>query len=182
MESLKFPVINDDLIHAERYQIPIIVQQTNCCTIRGHGLSQYISDKLGVNPYIQRRPDPSSKTPQNCAHPEDRPHPGTIQLMIGTSNLYVVNMYAQYSPGKPNIGGRYPVYVNEFGIENYDSPEFRQHWFRLCCQQLHKFLISQKITQVGVPYQIGCGLAGGNWEIYSQILKDELPETIIFKL
>lgn len=32
------------------------------------------------------------------------------------------------------------------------------------------------------PYQMGCGLGGGNWEAYSALIEKHLPHTILVKL
>ena len=37
-------------------------------------------------------------------------------------------------------------------------------------------------TQAYVPYGMGCGLAGGNWDMYSMIIDEECPGTIACKL
>ena len=35
---------------------------------------------------------------------------------------------------------------------------------------------------VYVPYGLGCGLGGGDWNIVSQIIEDALPDAIVVKL
>jgi hypothetical protein len=36
--------------------------------------------------------------------------------------------------------------------------------------------------QVAVPFGMGCGLGGGDWSIYSQIIERHLPDALIYKL
>lgn len=156
--------IRDNLLLADRYGIRVICQQTNCLTVRPYGLSQQIAVNLGIDPYSKRRPIGN----RNCAIPEDRETPGTIDFMMSNkSPLIVANLYAQYGPGKP---GKYTE----------DSFENRQKWFEICMRKLHNWAVENKIDKIGLPYLIGCGLAGGNWEIYSSIIANELPEAVIF--
>jgi hypothetical protein len=35
---------------------------------------------------------------------------------------------------------------------------------------------------VYIPYNMGCGLGGGDWEIVSGIIEETLPDAIIVKL
>lgn len=39
-----------------------------------------------------------------------------------------------------------------------------------------------KEDRIYIPYGIGCGLAGGDWNIVSQIIAEELPNAVIVKL
>ena len=70
----------------------------------------------------------------------------------GTCSVHgrVVNLYAQQSPGR------------------YAS-EPREEWF---AQSLEHFAskIGDKKTSLGLPYNVGCGLAGGNWTHYETII------------
>ena len=68
----------------------------------------------------------------------------------------VINMYSQND-----------IYPR--GIRHTDYDAFRQ-----CCEKI-KFVLSkvQDKVRIGFPYGIGCGLAGGDWNIVSQILEEE---------
>lgn len=59
-------------------------------------------------------------------------------------------MFAQIGPGK----GRNPA----------DSAQQRLQYFRSCLQQLEQDLPAD--ARIAFPYKIGCGLAGGNWDLY----------------
>lgn len=171
------PVIQGDLLMADKHNIYVIVQQTNCCTIKAQGLAMQISVQLDVNPYIKRR----LSNRGNCAIDEDRDIPGTVNIMKSPySKLYVANIFAQYAPGPAGKYSSYPHYIDENGNIKPDTPEQRLIWFRDCCRILHEWAIKNNIKHIGVPYMIGCGLAGGNWNNYYNILQQELPETIIF--
>jgi len=75
---------------------------------------------------------------------------GTCQFVEVSDTLTVVNAYTQYGTG---IGKQV----------NYDA-------LRLCMQQIKKTLGGKHI---GMPL-IGCGLAGGDWDVVSEIIQEEL--------
>lgn len=70
--------------------------------------------------------------------------PGTISVNGG-----VIAMFAQYRPGKNRNG------------------ENREEWFRLCLAEISKL----DIDSIAFPYGIGCGLAGGNWSTYFEMIR-----------
>jgi len=66
-------------------------------------------------------------------------------------------MYAQYEPGKPSRSGD-------------DSQEMREGYFKRSLG-----LIGDKIMgleSIAFPWQIGCGLAGGEWKVYEGMIKE----------
>ena len=133
-------IVNDDLLNAkEQY----ICQQTNCISVNAHGLSETIRVKLGVDPYSLRR----ALNGRNHAIAEDCDVPGTIKVFKN-----VICMLAQYGMGKPY----------KYGNKVEDSFEKRLLWFKTCLFEISKL----KPSSVAFPYNIGCGLAGGNWEDY----------------
>ena len=129
----------------------IIVHQCNCVTSGSLGLATDIFNKFpGANTYKTRK-EPS--------------RPGTIDAIQLYSDFdsnpvgpfYIVNMYAQYRPGK-------------------SSNEPRSKWFYEYLEQLVYKIDrgdgGQSAITVAVPNKIGCGLAGGNWNVYLQMLTD----------
>ena len=52
--------------------------------------------------------------------------------------------------------------------------------FRKCCKHLRAHLEqewnSKDRVKVGMPYKIGCGLAGGDWSIVHAIIEEELGD------
>ena len=53
------------------------------------------------------------------------------------------------------------------------------NYFKKCLQQLDKLKLD---TPVAMPFQIGCGLAGGDWTIYKQMLEETTTQIILYKL
>ena len=60
-----------------------------------------------------------------------------------------------------------------------DSSANREEYFELCC---HEFARAHRGTYAGrvivIPEGIGSRLGGGNWEIYSLMIKDYLAENM----
>nr|QBK90264.1 MAG: hypothetical protein LCPAC102_01770 [Pithovirus LCPAC102] len=64
-------------------------------------------------------------------------------------------MLSQFYPGKSKY--------------NNDSVLKRKEWFLLC---LNKIKLIPNITSISFPYNIGCGLVGGNWDEYNDMIKE----------
>lgn len=128
-----------------------IVQQCNCIALKPHGLSASITKKFPfADSYGIRR-----GLSGNLAIPEDRNIPGTISIMgNGQDQRFVINMFGQYS-----YGSSYST-LNK-NKQWQDSYEDRQLWFKNCLECISKKV---KPKNLAFPYNIGCGLAGGNWE------------------
>jgi hypothetical protein len=142
-------IVEADLIHAkEEY----ICQQTNCISVYAHGLAETIRIKLGIDPYSHRKP----LFNRNHAVPEDCDIPGTIKI-FSNGGVKVICMFAQYGMGKPY----------KYGNRVEDSFEKRLLWFKTCLFEISKL----KPKSLAFPYNIGCGLAGGNWEDYLATLR-----------
>jgi O-acetyl-ADP-ribose deacetylase (regulator of RNase III) len=134
-----------------------IVQQCNCISLKPHGLSASITKKFPFADSYGIRKGVSG----NLAIPKDRNIPGTIAIMgNGQDQRFVINMFAQYSYGKP-----YST-LNK-NKQWQDSYEDRKIWFKNCLEEISK----TKPKSLAFPYNIGCGLAGGNWKDYYSILE-----------
>ena len=145
-----------------------IAQQCNCLCVIPHGLSKAIADKYPWgDPYKTR-----TKMTRNCAIPEDRDTPGTIRVLRsptrdggeggeGGEGKSIICMFAQWAPGKPRAFKSYPQYEKD----TYDA---RIEWFKSCLEVMK----SLEIESIAFPWTIGCGLAGGNWNIYKSLIED----------
>ena len=65
---------------------------------------------------------------------------------------FIINMFAQYYPGESH-------YVE-------DMPDHRVVAFKSCLNKISEI----KMDSIAFPYLIGCGLGGGNWNTYLEIL------------
>ncbi len=71
--------------------------------------------------------------------------PGTIHIYGG-----IINMFAQIKPGKPS--------------GKFDNNTKRFEYFSECLENILRQV--PKDSTIVLPYGIGCGLAGGDWEQY----------------
>ena len=133
----------------------IICHQVNCRGVMGAGIAKAIRNKypLVFDLYIQA-----------CKRHEAEELLGTAQIVKVSDTLRVVNMFGQVGYGR---SGRFTNYgaVGE---------SFRNLW-----DMMNKNNIDR---QVYIPYRMGCGLAGGDWEIYQEIAYYHIPDAIVVKL
>jgi O-acetyl-ADP-ribose deacetylase (regulator of RNase III) len=160
-------VIKGDLLaSSEKY----IAQQCNCVTVRAHGLSQSIATKYPyANVYKLRVPINKSR---NCAKTFDQP--GTIKICSSNSEEvelpHIICMFAQFSPGKPG------AYTYDSSVD--DSKENRIKWFQSCLLEIEKL----GLKRIAMPYFIGCGLAGGDWKVYQDLLEKSNVDIVLYQL
>ena len=148
-----------------------IAQQCNCITCNAHGLSQSIIDKWPHgDPYGTKRRDTRNK----CIK-EDRDKPGTIRILKGKPNIICI--FGQWGPGK--AGGRwsdyYPLYRGR-----KETAEDRLKWFKKGIRKIEKQIDPK--YDIAIPYRIGCGLAGGKWSEYKEILEKSKSKFVMYQL
>ena len=120
---------------------PLLAHQCNCLTFGALGFAKALFDKY---PY------------SNIYHIHPR-CPGELYVAYpkATSGPIVVGMLAQFRPGRPTLT---------------ETAQNRIEWFGQCLESLGIFMRDHKYTTVAMPLGIGCGLAGGNWEIYREMI------------
>ena len=99
--------------------------------------------------------------------------PGNIVIKgNGLDERYVINMIGQMFPG--NV--KYPDSMK-------DGFAARQTYFKDCLLKIMKI---DNLESVAFPDHIGCGVAGGSWEIYEKLIdifaKKVNAEVFIYKL
>lgn len=86
--------------------------------------------------------------------------PGTIDIRgNGKDQRFVINMYGQFYPGGMTISPNNVL----------DGQVVRQLYFEHCLGQIYNH--KENIQSIAFPAQIGCGLAGGNWMNYKNMIK-----------
>ena len=119
----------------------VIMHQANCMSVMGGGIAKTIA---------QVYPKASREDKAFPYSPEERL--GKFSYANINNKVIVVNLYGQYSIGR--------------GLQtNYDKLE----------ESIDRFLSFAEendfnLSKVGVPYKMGCGLAGGDWGIVYKIL------------
>ncbi|PAD84952.1 Appr-1-p processing protein [Niallia circulans] len=137
----------------------LICHQVNCKGVMGAGLAKQIRNKYPVV---------FEKYKNLCNSHVDKLL-GSTQYVDVSDGKVVVNMFAQdgYGRGKRQT--------------DYDA-------LRLCLESIHYTVTSNNTVlngkSVALPYQIGCGLAGGDWDIVYKMIKEILGdiELTIYKL
>ena len=121
-----------------------ILHQCNCITRNAAGLAFSLFNKFPYANVYKTRADFSV--------------PGTIQVCgNGLGERYIINMFSQYAPGKC------------WNNSETDTYELRKQYFKSCLSEVAKI---QNLKSVALPVGIGCGLAGGKWEDYYQMISD----------
>lgn len=113
-----------------------ICHQCNCVSNNSKGLSKAIFDMFPeANDYEKRKENGK------------RDIPGTIAIYDR-----VINMFAQYYPGRPK-------YQNDTWV-------LRIQHFQSCLDRIAEL----DFESIAFPKNIGCGLAGGDWNIYEEMI------------
>lgn len=122
----------------------IIGHQVNCQGVMGAGLAKQLRDnsKVLYNNY---------RSLCNRANPYDLL--GTVQIVCVAKDKYVANIFGQLNYGRQKL--RYT---------DYDE-------LRKALEDLKRIAIKEELS-VALPYGIGCGLAGGDWDVVSSIIKE----------
>src|ERR1700722_11677848 len=109
----------------------IILQHSNCMTVRPHGLSASIANHYKyADPYGMRTPVSIYK---NLCMPKDRPVPGPFLVQRPSDKEkgpVVLSLFAQLDFGKSGASSR--VRMGE------DSAKLRLEWFRKSLEQASK--------------------------------------------
>lgn len=162
--------VSKDLLTASE---KFIAQQCNCVTVKSHGLSAAISQRFKwANPYSTRKPISPTR---NCADKKSTDKPGTVRTLSSPSGPFsVLCLFAQWAPGQAGDYSKY--YPSEYD----DTPNNRLKWFKECLDVIDK---DESVdSPVAVPYLIGCGLAGGDWEKYSDLLENAKTDFVVYAL
>lgn len=126
----------------------IIFHQANCQNVMGGGIAKQIKEQF---------PE-AYEADKHCAYPQET---RLGKYSVARSNgKVIVNLYGQYGFGK----GRHT---------DYDALEsalclFFEHE-KKARDKYGKYLEN---VSYGIPYKMGCGLGGGNWDVVSKILED----------
>lgn len=132
-----------------------IVHQTNCLGVMGAGIARQIKNKWFDNIY-----EPYRKTCLNSSNKKGLL--GKIQVLKTNDEpiKYVINVFGEYSFTEsecPFPNGRHTDYDALFQ----------------CLNKVKTWCIEHNVGNIGMPKNLGCGLAGGDWNgvVYPMIQK-----------
>ena len=151
-----------DLFSAPR---GIICHQVNCMGVMGRGVAKTFKEKF---PQAFKEYEHLCSV-YKCYHDSYR----LLGTILVTENVHELRttccMFAQ---------------LNWRGHTNVCNTEYAA--FRECCKRIAAWMDGSysKDYPINVPYKIGCGLAGGDWDIVYSILEEELHDynVILWKL
>jgi len=121
----------------------IIAHQCNCTSFTWSGVAKVIFD---THPY------------SNTYYPKFNSVriPGKFSIHGTGKQRVIANLYAQVYKGKPLKGGT-------------DTYTKRKHYFKTSLQDMMKDNLGKSVA---LPFNIGCGLAGGRWEDYLDMVTE----------
>jgi O-acetyl-ADP-ribose deacetylase (regulator of RNase III) len=136
-------IVDGDLLDSqEKY----LCHQCNCLSKNALGIAKAIYTQYEWSDVYKIRKVPSE--------------PGTISVCGDPScgQRFVVNMFAQYFPGRAK------------GPEHkQDGTIARLKYFQQCLDALSQI---SDLESVAFPWGIGCGLGGGDWAKYKQLIEN----------
>lgn len=157
-------IVNGDLLKAD---LPVIAHQTNCLGVMGAGIAKSIKNKWN-NVFIQYK--------NLCTNVIDKHNLlGKIQLCAtnDTPIKYIVNLFGEYSFTE--------------SVAPYENRHTDYNALRNALTVLKEKLVFLDFDKVGIPYKLGCGLAGGDWDgvvypMLQEIFNDNTITLYIYKL
>lgn len=112
----------------------------------------------------------------------DKRIPGTIDVYhpMVSAQPGVINLYAQLGPGRPYRNNS--RYYDTCRAD--DTASNREKWFEKGLEAISNI---PELKSVAFPWKIGCGLAGGDWDRYMDMLlvfakKNPMIEVTVYRL
>ena len=158
-------IVNGDLLQSN---LPLIAHQTNCLGVMGAGIAKAIKNKWSIV-YTQY-----TNFCKLLKYSKDLL--GKCQVCVtGDEPIkFVANLFGEYS-----FTESVALYENRH--TDYDA-------LKKALLNLKDFCEDNEITEIGIPYKLGCGLAGGDWDgvvypMLQELFANDLTITLyIYKL
>lgn len=129
----------------EQSEICAIVHSCNCFHTMGGGIARQISTK-----YPQAY-EADKKTLYGTPEKLGKFSIATLTDESNQPRKFIYNLYGQHRYGKDTRHTSYDAFVDGLNLIKIDA-------------------IQRKIKQLGLPFNIGCNLGGGNWDIIDFII------------
>lgn len=134
-------IVNGDLLQSN---LPLIAHQTNCLGVMGAGIAKSIKNKWN-DVYTQY-----ANFCKNFNYSTGLLGKCQVCVTGETPTKIVANLFGEYS-----FTESVAPYENRH--TNYDA-------LKAALLDLKEFCEDEDITEIGIPYKLGCGLAGGDWD------------------
>lgn len=145
-------LVNDNILNAPE---KFIAHQCNCVTTNARGLALTINTKYPWANIYKRRKNYITDKPGQVIEVSKSGAPHTILCLL-----------SQFHPGKHSNNKYKDTYSN------------RKQWFQQCLN----ILDGSNYDLIAIPYGIGCGLAGGIWTDYLEMLERSTTKFVIYKI
>ena len=128
----------------------VIGHQTNCLGVMGSGIARQIKNM---------HPEVFNEYNKLCRlHKDDRSLLGECLICkVNNSNKFVANIFGEYSFTES-------VAPFENRHTDYDALRTALESFKNWCLSFINENVVELPLKVGIPYKLGCGLAGGDWD------------------
>lgn len=141
--KMSFKIIDGDILESNA---KYIVHQLNAVTTTAAGLANHL---------FKRFPWADVYSPRAKLKYVDEL--GSVIIKgNGNDQRYVIGIVGQYYPGKSSKNA-------------IDSAKNRERYFEL---GLEKIAAIPDLESIAFPYMIGCGLAGGDWNVYQNLIEN----------
>lgn len=157
-------IVKGDLLKSN---LPLIAHQTNCLGVMGGGIAKAIRNKWN-SVYAQyvnycKNFDYSKALLGKCQ----------ICITGEAPTKLVANLFGEYSFTE--------------SVAPYENRHTDYDALKLALINLREFCKDEEITEIGIPYKLGCGLAGGDWDgvvypMIQEIFSDDSIKLFIYKL
>ena len=134
-------IVDGDLLKSN---LPLIAHQTNCLGVMGAGIAKSIKNKWNIV-YTQyanfcKNLEYSKKLLGKCQ----------ICTTGWFPTKYIANLFGEYSFTE--------------SVAPYENRHTDYNSLKKALLKLKAFCEDEEIIEVGIPYKLGCGLAGGDWD------------------
>jgi O-acetyl-ADP-ribose deacetylase (regulator of RNase III) len=119
-----------------------LIHQANCHCRMASGIARTINQLY-----------PEAVAADNATIVGDTKKLGTFSKATGKDGKIIYNLYGQY------------FYGTDSRKTNYEA-------FYTGLSAIHTDLLKKGLQSASIPYNIGCGLAGGSWKIVSAIIEE----------
>lgn len=135
----------------------IICQQVNCQGVMGAGLAKQIRNEY-PEVYTSYK-----RFCEGCKDNDKRTLLGKVQTVMTSDGKVIANLFGQYNYGRDKQYTDYKA-------------------LKECFEGILK-VASMFNDSIAIPYEIGCGLAGGDWNVVYKIIEDVFQdyEVTIYK-
>lgn len=127
----------------EQSDLTHIAHQANLCHTFGAGLAAAIAKKFPSAPYADKKTEYG-----------DESKLGEYTIGLGLGHPAIVNIYSQRGFGA--------------GSTDYQAMERALRTLEANLRMVHRY----KAVKLGLPFKLGCGLAGGDWSRVHRIIED----------